>query len=633
MLILLIVCLIGIPSVLIFHPLGAAGTPAGVLGDVALLVVTGRRLAAPQRRGPTTPVHWALLTFASALMASYAVGMIRPITTTEVSSADRGMILLAAWCGMALMMTTGIMTRDGLDKVLRTLVLAGSGLAFLGIVQFFIGLDLASRIHFPGLSANHAFGAVTLRAGFRRVNGTALHAIEFGAVLSLILPLALHFAFFETNGRRRRALWIATAMIGLAIPLTVARSAMLGITLVLAMLFPTWTRRQKRLAIMLSPFGLVGLMALAPHLIGTLTHLFTQAKNDPSVQNRLGDYNTAGYYISQSPLFGRGFYTFLPSMYRTFDNEYMGLLVESGVVGFLGLIGLMATAWHCATRSRWRAVDARTRSLAYALTVSVIVALVDFFTFDAFSFPMCMGVFFLVIGATGCLWKLSFAADWHASERPEHLVSRRQRIILKAGAIGCAVVLTGLGAMYARSVPPTFQAYASVQLSSRPMQGQNVFQQSLYLGTLPELIRRRATSFETRELLASRGVDDYEVAIGAGSLTHDTDVVGIGTLMRIACVSKSAAHAQTECQTVMDWLVGALAEWQTSVRADRSVTVVTQVKTGPDLYYLKNNVKRAELMTAVVASILSTLAYRGVLKALSERAHRETMQARLREGG
>ena len=405
LLIALLVCLIGIPSALIVAALGAAGTPAGVLGDVLLFVVLGSWLASSRTAGRTSPTTWLVLAFSVALSISYLAGMLRPITADETNSADRGLLVLGSWVGAVLAITFGISTRDRLDLFLRTLTYLGAGLALLGALQFFAGIDIASYVHIPGLTANHAFGELTERSGFRRVTGTAQHPIEFGVVITLILPVALHYAFQAKKGNRLWP-WSAASAICFAVPLTVARSTILGLVTVLALLVLTWTWRQRRNALLLLPVGIVIVKTTTPHLLGSILHLFTRASDDPSVQNRLGDYTAAGNYISHSPIFGRGFFTFLPQIYRTFDNQYLGILVEAGLVGFLALVLLLVGSCGTAFRIRMQARDEQTRSLAYALMVSVAVAAVTFATFDAVAFPMCMGVTFVIIGSIGCLWRL-----------------------------------------------------------------------------------------------------------------------------------------------------------------------------------------------------------------------------------
>jgi hypothetical protein len=43
------------------------------------------------------------------------------------------------------------------------------------------------------------------------------------------------------------------------------------------------------------------------------------------------------------------------------------------------------------------------------LAASILAAFAGFFTFDALSFPVIAGLFFLVVGLAGALWQLEVA--------------------------------------------------------------------------------------------------------------------------------------------------------------------------------------------------------------------------------
>ncbi len=161
----------------------------------------------------------------------------------EVSGADRGIIKLMGWSGIALVAADGIRNRARLEKLLERVVLLAAIMAAIGLIQFFAGVDIAARIHLPGLQTNTELISLGERSIFRRVGGTAAHPIEFGVVLAAILPLAMHFAFGRGEGGSLRTLaakqrdWICLGLIGVGAPLAVSRSATLGIAVVLVVVF------------------------------------------------------------------------------------------------------------------------------------------------------------------------------------------------------------------------------------------------------------------------------------------------------------------------------------------------------------------------------------------------------------
>jgi O-antigen ligase len=624
MLLAFVAVLVGIPSSLIFGPLGAAGTPAGVLGILLLVLVGVSRLSQRRQDRAMTPVLWVLLFYILAMLAAYAAGMLRPITAAETTSADRGLLMLASYAGIVLAISDGISTRERLDRFLKAVVLAGSVLAALGVLQFFLSIDIAKYIKVPGLTANHAVGGLIERAGFVRINATAAHPIEFGAVLTLILPIAIHYAFHAPRGNRKWP-WLAVVLMGFAVPLTVARSAILGIAVVLLLLFFTWTGRQRRNAILLAPFAILLLKIPAPHLISTLLHLFTRAANDPSVQNRLGDYRAAGFYISRYPIIGHGYQTFLPQLYRTFDNVYLGVLVEAGVIGFTALVLLIVGPGLAALSVRKRSIDPVTRSLAYSLMVSAAVALSTFATFDAFSFPMATGIFFVIIGSISCLWRLERAP----SVASVQAVPRRDTMVLSVQLmIGAAWLLVfAFALLLIRQVPPKYQAIGIIHLSGETATTANVYQSGPFLGDVPRLLVVAATGPDTRRKLSAEGHGQYEVVLGGGSLEPGTEDLGQGNLLEIGATAENPDAALATAKAVMQDITETLARWQAAAEAAPGSRIVPLGSVDPQAGEVTGRRTRAEAISFVLALMLSVLSMRAARMLVNERQRWRTARS------
>ena len=156
----------------------------------------------------------------------------------------------------------------------------------------------------------------------------------------MILPIALTLAIRET----KRAVfwrWFPVTAIFMAAFLSVTRSALLGIVAVLIVLVPTWDRKVRRMAIWAGIAGGVVMYFLVPGLSGTIIGMFSGT--DPSVDSRTDSFAVVGGYLNVAPFFGRGLGTMSPD-YRIFDNEYIGLLIEIGIIGLVAFLGLIATA-------------------------------------------------------------------------------------------------------------------------------------------------------------------------------------------------------------------------------------------------------------------------------------------------
>lgn len=403
-----LVLLVGIPARLVFSPLGAAGTPANMWGLVLLIWWIAHRLIPGRATRTFQPVRLAIQFLGLAALLSYSAAFFRPIDIVEIFAADRGLIALAAWSGVALVVADGIVTRARLRRLVERVVSAGSVLAGIGVMQFFTSIDIRPWYHIPFLTVNGDFVLVELnsRSGFNRVSGTANHPIEFSAVLAMILPLALYLAFHADPSRRRRA-WLRVALIGMAVPLSVSRTGMLGLIVGGLVLFVSWPAKRRWRAIAMLPVLAVGSKLLVPGLLGSIQSLFLHIQSDNSFTGRTQDYAAVARFFSRTPIIGRGWGTLLPDRYILLDNQFLKTLVEAGLVGALALLALFIIGIGTARGAYHRAPDAEGRDLGQTFAASLAIGLISFVTFDAFAFAMVPAMVFLVVGAAGALWRLS----------------------------------------------------------------------------------------------------------------------------------------------------------------------------------------------------------------------------------
>jgi O-antigen ligase len=409
----LLTCYIGalmyIPSALVLAPLGGAGSPATLLA-VALVIwylLMWLHPAARLARGPQ-PVRAAALAFACVTVAAYVSASRHNLPTLQQNGADRGMILMLGWTGVLVLAADGISSWERLGTLLRRVVIGGTTMAAIGIGQFATGLNIASYLTIPGFTTKVPLVDLLNRDGINRPSATAAHPLEFAAVLAICLPLALHQARFAGPGKRLRR-WLQVALIGAALPITISRSAVLGIAAVALTLLPTWPKRDRRAAYVLIATGLAVTWLAVPRVMSLLYELFTHIGSESSSQSRIKAYSASTPFIAHHPWFGVGFGTFQPQTYFFVDDQYLMTLIETGFAGLLALLALLITAWSVARRARHRLTDPRLRDLAQSLAAAVAAAAVSFATFDALSFAIAAGLTFLIGGCAGAAWRM--AAD------------------------------------------------------------------------------------------------------------------------------------------------------------------------------------------------------------------------------
>ncbi len=223
-------------------------------------------------------------------------------------------------------------------------------------------------------------------------------------MLALLLPFAVQQAFDPVRSHLSRwRRWGPVALMGGALPLTVSRTSIIGALIVVLVMVPRWKPQRRWTAIGLLMGSVACFKVLVPGLIGTITTLFGSflSNSDSSTQARTVKYSAIVPYLEERPLFGRGLGTFTPDLYFFTDNQYMLTLAEMGLLGLLALLALFFTGIHQGGAIRRLAADESDRELGQAFFASALVALVSSATFDALSFPMFAGMFFLTIAAGG----------------------------------------------------------------------------------------------------------------------------------------------------------------------------------------------------------------------------------------
>ena len=396
-----LVLLLGIPSSLTITALGSLGHPSTLWAVVATLLWLFHRVHG--RATHVTRTRWVrvvAIAFAAIALISYAWAMTRGLPSTEISIADSSLVRLISLIGVLLLAADDIDDLERLRTLLRRIVLGGALLSILGIAQFATRRTLLEWVSIPGMSADTSFGTgVDFRSGFARVSATASHPLEYGVVLCVALPLALAFAMTERSrsGVRR---WAPVALIAAASALSVSRSAYIGLAVGVLMLVPAWTGRVRVAFVVLAALMVGAVSVAVPGLLGAVRGLFAGIGNDASTVSRVSGFDVAGEFVSRFPVIGKGFGTMLPR-YHIFDNEFLLMSVELGILGVAVFILLVLTGTGSAIAARRDFAADIDRQLAQATGASIAAGGVLMAFFDGLSFPMSAGLLFLLIGLGG----------------------------------------------------------------------------------------------------------------------------------------------------------------------------------------------------------------------------------------
>jgi len=401
-----------LPSQYVIGPLGGAGQPAQLLGLGIALWWLADWLGQPRSRSRVgQPLKRFAFVFLVAVLASYLVAALRPLSSAEQLAADRAVLNVIAWIGVMLAAMDGITSRSRLDTLLRRVVLLGGLESILGIVQLLARQSFVQYLQLPGLSNTGVDPLLLSRGSFLRPVGTAISPIEYGVFLSMVLPIALHYAVSDVGRRTFLARWFPVGAIACALSLSLSRSAIICTAVGFAVLLPAWPPRLRRRVYLAAPAFAAVLAVALRGFVRTVLNLFAGIQSDSSTVSRADSYAVAWSFITRAPVFGRGMGTFLPE-YRILDNQYLGSLIELGVVGLACMLLLFlagaVTAWQL--RRPMVMPDGHTPAtsrLGPALAAAIAAGCVSFAFFDAFSFPMVPSTLFLVFGCVGALQRLT----------------------------------------------------------------------------------------------------------------------------------------------------------------------------------------------------------------------------------
>jgi len=182
----------------------------------------------------------------------------------------------------------------------------------------------------------------------RRVTGTTPNPNEFGALMVLAASLSLSGGLFLQERRLRILCWSALPVFGMALVLTLSRTALVSLFLASIVVLFLFLRQRSvkhrvRRVIVLVMFGCVVGLAVLPLVPEKAIFRFSQLRNfteATSWQERVENWRVNFDIWKRSPWLGWG--PGKANMSTIVDNEYLLVLRRYGVVGlmvFLGLFG------------------------------------------------------------------------------------------------------------------------------------------------------------------------------------------------------------------------------------------------------------------------------------------------------
>ncbi len=388
------VALMVFPSDYVSKVVGAGGFPAAIVAYIMFLSWLAATLFGQHNSYVLRyPVRIALCAVWVVTLLSYVLMKRGLMTVEELSAADRWLLQLIDMSGVILVAAECLKSLDDIKRVLRAVTWGGAFCGIVAMLQFKGNRDLTPYIEklLPSFSLNTtAYSDITSRGSLSRVTGTAIHPIELGVVAGMLLPLAIYLAMYDTD-RSAVKRWLPTVCIGLAVPASVSRSAIIAVVLSVGVLFLSLppVRRLKGLAML--PFALGAVFVGSHGMIGTLTSYFFAGSSDNSIAHRLNNYPYVEQVFKAAPWLGQGGGT---------------TLIELGLIGVAVIAFFFVWPAIAGLVARAHTKDPEVRDLCAALSGAALAATACSATFDSLSFPMFANIQALVAGLIGACWLL-----------------------------------------------------------------------------------------------------------------------------------------------------------------------------------------------------------------------------------
>jgi O-antigen polymerase len=297
-----------------------------------------------------------------------------PQTTPKLFISTIGLFVLAIIMLLSKKQTSYGLIRYNIEFIFKGFYIIGTIQAVYGITQY--------AGTFP---SNHSIFPIT---------GSFENPAGFAAVLSMLFPAGLYWAF-RSEGIQRIIIWITIGIYISALILSGSRTGMLAMAATLCIFMIYYIYRKSEISKKINP-SIIILIATLPLLIFSLIRL--NMKKTESTNGRLLVWRVSAEMIKEKPIFGHGAGSFkakymeyqadyfinkTDSKYRLLAdsikhpfNEYIKLLVEFGVFGFILLISILLLGIR---------KIAKKQEKSNALILSIIAS---FLVFACFSYPL-----------------------------------------------------------------------------------------------------------------------------------------------------------------------------------------------------------------------------------------------------
>jgi hypothetical protein len=386
-----------------------------VLGLIVAIWIASASSLIGVRRLSMGPVHWAFAIFALIAVTSVLLNFPTLQRLEQVDVPVKKLALLFSY-GLLFSVVASSLRPTEVRRLIVFMVGLASITAIGVIVEYRTGFNAFytwGEKLLPGVTPPADIGTYD-SIGRKTIVGPTIHPLAAAMMLSLVLPFAV-MGLLRTEDRRAKVFYAVAAalMIGAAAA-TQRKTAFIVPAICLVVL----TAYRPRMLLKRAPLGVLLAVGIAVAAPGALAGVVDQLKPSAftgvlTTQDRISDYDAIRPEVINHPLFGRGYDSFDHKRYRILDNQYLTLVVNVGILGVLGYLGIMLSAFLLAHRCA-RSYDPDRAWFGPAAASAVIGLTIGSALLDTLALPQLPYLFcFLAAFATiHAKWLPSARTEW-----------------------------------------------------------------------------------------------------------------------------------------------------------------------------------------------------------------------------
>jgi O-antigen ligase len=397
---------------------------------IAIVWLGGVVLSRRSGRIRLRPRYWAaaLIAFLVIAVLSIVLNYDRITNLGELSVAEKKLFVLLGLLALFAIFTVSLRVTE--LRAFGVLIIVLATMTSLGTVYEQktgnnIFYSTASSVLSPIATVDPA-PTEGEKSGRPMIAGPTRHALSVDSLLGMAAPFAVAFAAFSPD-RRRRLLWGFLACLIVSGALVTQRRS--GLVVPAAAILALFAMRPRKL-LPLVPWALVAAvaaLAISGGRISAIAQLRTGG-DQASTDGRTSDYEAIVPDVLSHPAIGRGYGThnsLQHDTYRIFDNGYLDLGFEVGLLGLLAWLAMIVLpvvqARHAARSDNPLRGPPALAASAGLLAFGVATAL-----YDVLTFPQAPYMFAFLAAMCTCAASVERVAPAIVARRSADVAGRRR---------------------------------------------------------------------------------------------------------------------------------------------------------------------------------------------------------------